>query len=316
MTTPIHPKALRSFRDRKHWTQEQLTEATKGKNKVSLPTIKRIESTKDGTYPANDRVAESLAKALGVTVDDLSKPPTDEAEQEALLQKHGYRQLRTTVDAETNLAFEMVSLIYNIPTRSQIIMAPLFAALLAEASLAWRRDRVAEIDDATSRLKRLCSGHLSFVEPAYRMEEGASQERESIEDRDLFGKYVSDDAFDGGYDPSRDNPFANFLDHFAKPFEAGTIEIRRGSGWKTPEGMPKYRIGADLISELTGGDPDTGNALRRGDVRLKDVFDDLLGPDNIARILAGIPQAVSSVISKVDDGLANFPETPNKAKES
>ncbi|PJN92879.1 hypothetical protein CNY89_22840, partial [Amaricoccus sp. HAR-UPW-R2A-40] len=72
MTTAIHPGALRHSRDRKRWTQEQLAEATKGKNKVSLPTIKRIESTKDGTYPANDRVAEGLAKALGVTLDELS----------------------------------------------------------------------------------------------------------------------------------------------------------------------------------------------------------------------------------------------------
>ncbi len=71
MTTIIQPDALKHYRDRKHWTQEQLAEATKGKNKVSLPTIKRIESTKDGTYPANDRVAEGLAKALGVTLDDL-----------------------------------------------------------------------------------------------------------------------------------------------------------------------------------------------------------------------------------------------------
>lgn len=52
MTTAIHPAAIKYFRDRKHWTQEQLAEATKGKNAVSLPTIKRIESTKEGTYPA------------------------------------------------------------------------------------------------------------------------------------------------------------------------------------------------------------------------------------------------------------------------
>ena len=82
MTTTIHPVALKHYRDRKHWTQEQLADATKGKNRVSLPTIKRIESARGSSYPANNRVAEGLAKALGVTVDNLAKPPTDEAERE------------------------------------------------------------------------------------------------------------------------------------------------------------------------------------------------------------------------------------------
>lgn len=97
MTTSIHPQALKQNRVRKHWTQENLAEATKGKNKVSLPTIKRIEGTKNGSYQANDRVAESLAKALGVTVDVLSKPPTDEVEREASLRQFGYLTYIMTV---------------------------------------------------------------------------------------------------------------------------------------------------------------------------------------------------------------------------
>jgi hypothetical protein len=51
MTTSIHPKALKAFRARKHWTQEDLADATKGQKKVSLPTIKRIESTKEDHVP-------------------------------------------------------------------------------------------------------------------------------------------------------------------------------------------------------------------------------------------------------------------------
>ena len=50
MSTPIHPEALKAFRARKPWTQEQLADATNGRKKVSLPTIKRIECTKEGTY--------------------------------------------------------------------------------------------------------------------------------------------------------------------------------------------------------------------------------------------------------------------------
>lgn len=288
MTTAIHPGALRHSRDRKRWTQEQLAEATKGKNKVSLPTIKRIESTKDGTYTANDRVAEGLAKALGVTLDELSKSPTDEAEREASLRQFGYRPLRTMLDAETAMAFNMVQHIYGIPIHSQIVMAPLFATLLAEGSLAWRRERVAEIEDAADRLMDLGGGHFSFANAAYRSLDGAAEERDSIVKRDLFGEHVGSDAFDLGFDPSQNNPFADFLDHFAKQVEAKTVSFERGIGWKTSEGMPEYRIGADLIDQLTGGDPDAEYALLRGHVRLREIPADLLADENAAERIAWI----------------------------
>src|SRR5262245_6268189 len=101
MTTPIQPRALPAFRERKGWTQEKLADATKGKDKVSLPTIKRIEGKKDGTYAANGRKAEALAKALGVSLVDLASAPAPETDREDMLRKLGYRPLRTMVDAET-----------------------------------------------------------------------------------------------------------------------------------------------------------------------------------------------------------------------
>jgi len=329
MTTAIHPDALRHSRDRKRWTQEQLAEATKGKNKVSLPTIKRIESTKDGTYPANDRVAEGLAKALGVTVDDLSKPPTDEAEREASLRQFGYRPLRTMLDAETAMAFHMVQHIYGIPIHSQIVMAPLFAALLAEGSLAWRRERVAEIEDAAERLMDLGGGHFSFAHSAYRSIDGAGEERDSIGKRDLFGEQVGSDTFDLGFDPSQNNPFADFLDHFAKQVEAKTVSFEQGDGWKTSEGMPEYRIGADVIRELTGDDPDAEYALLRGHVKLKEIPADLLGDeheaDRIAWIVGRIPDEElekrkkerEELLSLLGDlELPSGAETTDEAKEN
>ncbi|MFN8830359.1 MAG: helix-turn-helix domain-containing protein [Labrys sp. (in: a-proteobacteria)] len=294
MTTTIHPAALKYYRDQKRWTQEQLAEATKGRSRVSLPTIKRIESAKGASYPANARVAEGLAKALGVTVDNLAKPPTDEAEREASLRQVGYRPLRTMLDAETALAFNMVQHIYGIPIHSQVVMAPLFAALLAEGSLAWRRERVAEIEETADRLMTLGGGHFSFANAAYRSLDGAAEERNSISKRDLFGEHVGSDAFDLGFDPSLNNPFADFLDHFARQVGAKTISFERGSGWKTSEGMPGYRIGAELISDLTGDDPDAEYALLRGYVRLKDIPTDLLGDqhlaDRITWIVGRIPE--------------------------
>ncbi|PJN92957.1 hypothetical protein CNY89_25010 [Amaricoccus sp. HAR-UPW-R2A-40] len=54
------------------------------------------------------------------------------------------------------------------------------------------------------------------------------------------------------------------------------FRFERGIGWKTSEGMPEYRIGADLIAQLTGGDPDAEYALLRGHVRLREIPVDLL----------------------------------------
>ncbi|SIS92162.1 helix-turn-helix domain-containing protein [Phaeovulum vinaykumarii] len=298
MTTMIHPAALKYYRDEKRWTQEQLADATKGKNRVSLPTIKRIERTKSAFHRAEDRVAEGLAKALGVTADALSKPPNNQAEREASLKQFGYRPLRTMVDAETALAFNMVQQIYGIPVHSQIVMAPLFAALLAEGSLSWRRERVAEIEEAADRLMSLGGGHFAFANSAYLAQEGADQERRCIEKRDLFGRDIPDGVYDFGYDPSRNNPFADFLKHFASKVGAETVSfdgLWSTSSWKTSEGMPEYRIGSEMISDLTGDDPDAEYALLRGYAKVKDIPTDLLGEDHlddrISWIVGRIPEA-------------------------
>lgn len=293
MATPIHPEALKAYRTRKHWTQEQLADATRGPYKVSLPTIKRIESAKDKTYPANDRVAEALAKALCISVEDLVKGPTETGDREESLRRSGYRPLRTMIDAETALAFNMVQHLYGISARSQIEMAPLFAALLAEGSLAWRRKRVDSIEETADRLMSLGGGHFSFAHAAYRTQDGAADERASIEKRDLFGEHVGNDTFDLGFDPSQNNPFADYLQEFASESEAKTVTFMNDFGWKTSEGLPAYRIGAELIEQVTAGDPDAEYALLRGHVRLKDMPDELRSDDKeaerVAWMIARIP---------------------------
>lgn len=276
MTTSILPAALKFYRENKRMTQQKLADTTKGQDKVSLPTIKRIES-KDGVYRANDRVAKALAKALGIEIEELATAPSETADLEQDLRKDGYRPLRTMVDAETALAFNMVRHIYGIPIKSQIEMAPLFAALLAEGSLAWRRKRVKEIEVAADRLMNLGTGHLSFALAAYRVKDGAADELAAIESNDLFGEKVSDATFDLGFDPTKNNPFADYLREFAGENGALSVTFMDHFGWKTSEGLPEYRIGEDIIQKLTASDPNAEYALLRGHVRLKDIPEELLG---------------------------------------
>jgi hypothetical protein len=117
-------------------------------------------------------------------------------------------------------------------------MAPLFAALLAEGSLAWRRKRVEAIEEASAALQELGGGHCSFVYAAWRVDEGTAEERESIAKRDLFGVQASEQAFDCGYNRSANNPFADYLEKFASEAQAQTITFDKGFGWKTSEGLP------------------------------------------------------------------------------
>ncbi len=309
MTILIHPAALKAHRNRKRLTQEQLADATRGPDKVSLPTIKRIENSKDGRYQANKRVAEALAKALGISVAVLSQPPSATEDHEAALKEHGFRTLRTVLDAETAFAFKMVEHIYGIPIRSQIEMAPLFTTLLAEASLAWRLERADEIEEAADRLTQLGSGHFSYAAAADNaVANGAAGERESIARRDLFGEHIGDEAFDFGFDPSLNNPFADFLEHLTKKVEAKTISFDKSLGWKTSQGLPEYRIGAEIIEDLTGDDPDAKYALLRGHVRLKDFPQEFLGEEKkaerIAWMIARIPQEEIAKIKAERDELS------------
>ncbi|MCV2890344.1 helix-turn-helix domain-containing protein [Ruegeria aquimaris] len=313
MTIPIHPEALKAQRSRKRWTQEELCEATSGPNKVSLPTIKRIESTKEDFYPAQDRVALTLAKVLGVSTEELGKEPTERAQLEESLRKVGYRPLRTMIDAETALAFNMVQDIYGIPIRSQIEMAPLFMTLLAEGSLAWRRERVKAIEEASEALQGLGGGHSSYVYTAWRIDAGTAAERKSIEKKDFFGIDVSEEAFDCGYDRSQNNPFADYLQDFAKEVGAKNIRFDADFGWKTSEGLPNYRIGAEIIDHLTDDDPDAEYALLRGHVRMKDIPEELMGDkkkeERVAWMIAQIPEEELAVRKAERDSLMSLLDT-------
>ena len=199
------------------------------------------------------------------------------------------------LDAETALAFNMVQHIYGISIRSQIEMAPLFAALLAEGSLARRRDVASAIDEATTKLQDLGGGHRSFVYTTWRVDEGLAEERKSIAQNDIFGVHASDEAFDCGYDRSKNNPFADFLKNFASEAQANAITFKTEFGWKASEGLPDYTIGADIIERATGGDPDAEYALMRGHVRLKEIPDELHGDHcrdaRVAWMIGRIPQA-------------------------
>lgn len=94
-------------------------------------------------------------------------------------------------------------------------------------------------------------------------------------------------------------------------------------GWKTSEGLPRYRIGAEIIDRLTGRDEDAEYALLRRHVRFKDVPGELYGDDKkderVEWMINQIPEAERAVreadraeLAKRHDGIELDLPLPDK----
>lgn len=283
--TPILPSTLKSLRGSKNLSAQALADRAK----TSLSTIRRIESSKDVPYRAKANLAEALARSLDVSVAALNEPHLTQGDKETLLRELGYRQVNLRLDGQTLLAIDTVARRYGIPFRAQMLMAPLFAALLAEGSLAWRTKRLNEIDDALRTLTDTPSRHLHFVQDAYRVEEGIWQERDLIAKRALFTAPQAITETD--YDPEETNPFAEYLSALLEEIGTDAIQIEPG-GQKDGTGIPEYEIDQGWLERMIGSDPAVHYALRMAFVRLKDIPDDLLNSGSIDERRAWILNAV------------------------
>ena len=288
----IHPEILKTLRKRAGLSQQALADTTQGRNKVGIATIKRIE-TVEGTYETRPRIAEGLAQALGVSVQDLSEEPRDVRAAERTLRSWGYRRIKALLDSKTALAFDMVERLYGISPQQQIDMAPLFTALLAEGSLTWRREQLGVIDEAVEKLDTVgsSSGHLHFAYAAG-TENGSRVERKSIEKRDLFGLYLLENGWQLSFPGDEEvNPIAAYLRHFAQKVGAKEVAIEEEA---VDGAFPNYWIAEDEIEAITGGSNLARHAMSRGHARIKDIPEDLLGEDRkddrIAWMVSRIPE--------------------------
>ena len=294
MKQPIRPRTLKALRESRGLSQASLAAHSESvRQKVGLATIKRIEKSKSEIYMARRTVAERLAKTLRVDVKDLAKEDLVEDDRARTLRKIKLRDLHTLVPESTALGFRMVEHLYDIPIPAQVQMAPLFMALLAEGSLAWRKEKLAEIREKTEELTGLGDGNFSFTVAASRVKDAAYTEEKSINDRDLFGKNVDEDAYIFGYDPSENNPFADYLRELRQDLNESLVTLDPTHCWIEPSGFPEYRIGSELLEELTAGDSDAEYALSCGHARIAKIPEELLGEENTEQrvewLIAQIP---------------------------
>jgi len=257
----INANALKRARDKSRVSQEALAQIAG----VSKKTIARIES---GKVKPNANTTKRLAEALKVDASILAKEPKPE-DFKSDLADPGYQLLGSYVGAGTVLAYQVVEHLYKIDQRTQLRMAPLFTALLAEASLKWRRDKLDALENARREMTWLSNAHLSENDSLAKVVEVEST---SISARDLFGVFF--DFYQIGLLPG-DNPFFDFLLDFKNNFNVELVEI-----FNDPEAeLPEYQFTDSIIHELTDGDPLAEFALARGYAKISDypavLIDDL-----------------------------------------
>lgn len=254
---PIIPETLRALRDKRGHSQQGLAERAeqiKGAS-VSKRTIARIESGEIRPEKVRTHTLESLAKALEVKPEALCKPVTEISDDE--WKKRGYIPLKVLIRDDVRQNYQLVLHQYDVELQDLIDAAPWMFTLLAEMSLADRRRRLAEWNDAfdqamdhlPSHLQHGCSA-ISDVERAY------FDEDSSVSQRDIFGAKVLRDWDGTGphpFDPDETNPFFEYLKNLAD--KLGSDEI----GAKDAElpygaGMPRWPVFQSWLHSLTGGD--------------------------------------------------------------
>lgn len=206
---------------------------------VTERTIQRLENESQKSRKTHEYTLNRLSKALGVEqgvlTGELPLPESGKAPASAPKRRHAY---------------DIIKRRYGVSATEIINMAPLFFTLLAEGSLAWRRKKLQEADEAIDRLNKVEKDtmHMDFYEVVTPWSELYSTEDNSIKKADIFGEDLLGDHVLAGFDPfdpTISNPFASYLGKLAKELNNTGIvisvdddDLRYGS----PPRFPWYEI--------------------------------------------------------------------------
>ncbi len=264
----IDSDRLRILRERKGFTRPQL-EKLSG---ITERTIQRLEREPHRSQKTREDTLNHLAKALGVEsgvlTGDLPIPESDEVPV--------YDQA-----PKTRLAYDLIKRRYGVSRTEIINMAPLFFALLAEGSLAWRHEKLKEAEAAFSRLWKIdgfWSGGGAYIE--HGMNEGTFSEEESIDKADLFGEHLDDDM-GKPFDSSKNNPFTYYLRKLAEELAiSAVVDVDSGvlniaSDFK----FPHYDICSKELDHIANGSPTARMCLETGCARLSEIPEELMAED-------------------------------------
>ena len=279
----IIPERLHKLRIRKGLSQPDLAK----RSRISARQLQRLEKSLEPSKSVRETTLSNLAKNLDVKTEVLTGELPLPDDSNGVSQRETERvQIGALIQAESRLAYDLVKIRYGIKTTEIINMAPLFFVLLAEGSLAWRREKLRELNEAIARMREIGKireksiGHLSYTHCNDVAENALGFEKESIDKADLFGEHLPDEAHDSGYDQSRENPFADYVRWFADGLDnPGIVKVTSGELKLGLGGFPDYEICGEGLDKIAGASQKARQALKNGTVRLSDIPEKLLVED-------------------------------------
>lgn len=263
MENTLHPEALKAARKKKGWSQRQLAE----NSRCSIDQISRWERGISLNMHPNSR--GKLIKALGISWEVLTRPPTDSGDDESKL--FPTVQLNLRVRPEAKVALILASRRYNVRPTDIIELAPLLFLITAEKSLADRQANIDAIDmqwEAAVQESIKAAPHLApaFFRP-YDHDETIESELQSIMRREVFGPKDS-------FDVEEHNPYVTYLVRLIKGLPEGLVEDLSPNYFRAPD----YRIAEDTLREITGISGKTENDqellefISQGDIDLRELL--------------------------------------------
>ena len=267
-------------------TQEELARRAR----LSKATVHRLEK---GVQSGNRKTTlRGLAKALdvepGVLTGQLPIPApsaTDRGEPEP-----GPQQLNIRVNAASRNALMLVALRYRMPMTRIVELAPYLFVCAAEASLARRRSKLAELEALFERAdaQRYTFPHLPFdIVPTFVADNIIHAEKKSIEQRDILANSLPDQLFAHSapvatageaskyYDVGEHNPFLHYLRE-AEPPNSEIAEIE----WFDADAAI-FSVCLEDACAFAGGDEQLGNHIVNGLIRLHEMPRELFAADAI-----------------------------------
>ncbi len=252
---------------------------------INARTVQRLEKEPDKCKTTREDTVLRLAKALdvepGVLTGELDMPDADrvpDTEPDPV-------RIGAQIAPKARLAYDLIKRRYGVTATDVITMAPLLFTLLAEGSLAWRREKLKEAREAIRQLEQIGGywrGGLDtgLHEAVYH---GVDREEESIRRADLFGKRLLDDP-DGTlvdrnfFDLSEENPFADYLHILAADLDIPeSVTVDDGElDFRVEFRFPYYGICDEELDRITNASPVGRAALEMGFLRLSEVPEELM----------------------------------------
>ena len=280
---------------------------------INERTIQRLEKE---PQPSRKSTLTRLAKAFGVEpgvlTGELPLPKFDKVPTSAAKQV----QISAQITSKARLEYDLIKHRYGVSATELINMAPLFFALLAEGSLAWRRKRLKEPKEAIDRLRQINEGWSLFCSF-----EGVAAEENSISKVDLFGEHLLselsdiDDEFLETYGflfLSIYNPFASYLWKLeAELAIPGVVDIDNSGineypGLEPPLKFPTYDICRDEFDGIANGSNYAKMALETGHVRISEIPKELMAEDAGEERAKWLEKRMPGVIKDINEEIESI----------